>query len=137
MGEYVLFLDDERDPPKSGDVFGWEVVHAKNIREFVEVVKTRGAPAIVYFDWYLGAGQPDGIEAARWLIFHDADHDVIREDLMFESQSSDREKGRTIVKMLAEYISRKFPAKDADDVLRAARRATPRAGMPRPPLRRF
>jgi hypothetical protein len=124
--EYVLFLDDERKPPEPKDVFGWDVVHARNIREFIEAIETRGAPAMVCFDWYLGPGQPDGLEAARWMTFEDQHSgNIIREDMIFDSQSSDRTKAREIERLIADYIARKFSKDDADAVLRASRRKRP------------
>nr|WP_250808128.1 cyclic-phosphate processing receiver domain-containing protein [Neorhizobium tomejilense] len=135
--DYMLFLDDERTPPKEKDVFGWEVVHAKNIREFIAAIRTRGAPAMIAFDWYLGAGEPDGLEAARWLTFHDEEEDVIREDLIFYSQSSDKLKAREISRLIAEYIAKKYGKDDPDDLIRAGRRKIPRETPPPPPhLRR-
>jgi hypothetical protein len=128
--DYVLFLDDERDPPTSSDVFGKQVVHAKNIREFIAVIEARGEPFMVMFDWYLGGGEPDGLEAARWLVAYDQKHNILTDGLMFDSQSSDREKARAIVKLVADHLAAKFGKDDPDDVIRAARRRVPR--YPRP-----
>lgn len=120
---YLLFLDDERTPPKRGSFgFGWEVEHARNIREFIEIVQRRGPPAMVCFDWYLGAGEPSGLDAARWLIDYDREHDVIDEDMLFDSQSSDRGKAREIVRLIADHIAIKFKRDDPDDIVRSRRR---------------
>jgi hypothetical protein len=119
--DWVLFLDDERDPPKSTDVFGKEVVHARNIREFIAAIEARGEPFMAMFDWYLGAGEPDGLEAARWLVAYDHKHDILKEGFMYDSQSSDREKARDIVRLLADHLADKFDT-DPEDTARAARR---------------
>ena len=124
--DYVLFLDDERHPPEGRDVFGWEVVHVRNLREFALAIRARGAPAMVCFDWYLGSGEPTGLDAVEWLVDHDLRHDVVRENLLFDSQSSDRDKARAIVRRLAEHIAAKFGNLDAEDVARAGRRGVPR-----------
>ncbi|MDW9478656.1 hypothetical protein GOB57_08055 [Sinorhizobium meliloti] len=112
---YVLFLDDERAPPKSADVWNKEVVHAKNIREFVAAIETRGEPFMLMLDWYLGSGEPDGLEAARWLVSYDRQNNILTDDLLFDSQSSNWEKARDIVKTIADHLARKFD-KDASRV---------------------
>jgi hypothetical protein len=110
--DYVLFLDDERTPPKPSAVYGKEVVHAKNIREFAAAIRERGEPFMVFFDWYLGSGEPDGLEAAKWLIAYDREHDILTEGLMYDSQSSDKTKAREIVRLIAVYLEEKFPQSD-------------------------
>lgn len=134
---YVLFLDDERDPPKSADVWNKEVVHAKNIREFVTAIETRGEPFMVMFDWYLGSGEPNGLEAARWLVSYDLQHDILTEGLLFDSQSSDREKARDIVRLIANHLASKFSKDGPDDIIRAARRRVPSVTRPTPRHLRF
>jgi hypothetical protein len=109
---WVLFLDDERKPPKPSDVFGCEVVHAKNVREFAAAIRERGEPFMIFFDWYLGSGEPDGLEAAKWLIEYDREHDILTEGLMFDSQSSDKTKAREIVRLIAVYLEEKFATSD-------------------------
>jgi hypothetical protein len=123
--EYVLFLDDERDPPKSKDVRGKDVVHAKNIREFISAIQGRGEPFMVMFDWYLGSGEPSGLEAAQWLVDYDLKHNILGEEFLFHSQSFDREKARDIVRLIASHLAVKFGTDDADDIMRAARRRLP------------
>lgn len=110
--DWVLFLDDERRPPGPRDVFGKEVVHAKNIREFQAAIRERGEPFMIFFDWYLGGGEPDGLDVARWLVEYDREHDILTEDLMYESQSSDRRKAREIERTIALYIEEKYPLSD-------------------------
>ncbi|MCS4090000.1 cyclic-phosphate processing receiver domain-containing protein [Rhizobium sp. BK176] len=119
--DWVLFLDAERDPPKSADVFGKEVIHAKNIREFIAAVEARGEPFMVMFDWHLGAGEPDGLDAARWLVAYDRRHDILKEGFIYDSQSSDREKARDIVRLLADHLADKFDT-DPEQTARAAHR---------------
>lgn len=128
--DYVLFLDDERDPPKPSDVFDKTVVHAKNIREFMHAVETRGEPFMVMFDWYLGGSEPDGLDAVAWLIKYDRAHDILTPDLMFDSQSSDKKKAREIVSKLSGYLAEKFGVPDADDLAWAARRNVPKGVRP-------
>ncbi|MBY3150854.1 hypothetical protein HFO56_00225 [Rhizobium laguerreae] len=118
---WVLFLDDEREPPKSADVWNKEVVHAKNIREFIAAIEERGEPFVVMFDWYLGSGEPDGLEAARWLVAYDREHDILKQGFIYDSQSSDREKARDIVRIIANHLADKFDT-DPDDAAREARR---------------
>lgn len=105
--DWVLYLDDERTPPK---VYGKEVVHAKNVREFADAIRARGEPFMIFFDWYLGSGEPDGLEAAKWLISYDREQDVLTEGLMYDSQSSDKTKAREIVRLIGLYLEEKFPA---------------------------
>ncbi|MCZ7861474.1 hypothetical protein O9X98_08690 [Agrobacterium salinitolerans] len=135
--DYVLFLDDERDPPKSADVWNKQVVHAKNIREFIAAIETRGEPFMIMFDWYLGSGEPDGLEAARWLVSYDLQHNILTEGLMFDSQSSDRQKARDIVRLIANHLATKFSKDDPDDVIRSARRRVPSVARPVPRRLRF
>jgi hypothetical protein len=135
--DYVLFLDDERDPPKPSEVFGKEVLHAKNIRDFIAVIEARGEPFMIMFDWYLGGGEPDGLDVARWLVAYDQQNDILTEGLMFDSQSSDREKARAIVRLVANHLAAKFGKDDPDDVIRAARRRVPPYPHPIPRHRRF
>lgn len=133
--DWVLFLDDEREPPKSANVFGKEVVHAKNIREFIAAIKARGEPFMVMFDWYLGAGEPDGLEVARWLVAYDLKHDILKEGFMYDSQSSDREKARDIVRLLADHLADKFdtdPEEPARSARRRARSVTATVTRPKP-----
>jgi hypothetical protein len=106
----MLFLDDERQAPTS-DLMDMEVVSVKTVREFIETVTERGCPSIISFDWYLGTGQPTGLDAARWLIEYDKVSDVISPDFMFESQSLNKDKAKEIVKELALYITGKFRVK--------------------------
>lgn len=108
--DWILFLDDERTPPKSSAVCGKEVVHAKNVREFADAIRARGEPFMIFFDWYLGSDEPDGLEAAKWLISYDREHDVLTEGLMYDSQSSDKTKAREIVRLIGLYLEEKFPA---------------------------
>lgn len=110
--DWVLYLDDERTPPKSSAVYGKEVVHAKNVREFADAIRARGEPFMIFFDWYLGSGEPDGLEAAKWLISYDREHDVLTEGLMYDSQSSDKTKAREIVRLIAVYLEQKFATSD-------------------------
>lgn len=135
--DYVLFLDDERDPPKPSEVFGKEVLHAKNIRDFIAVIEARGEPFMIMFDWYLGGGEPDGLDVARWLVAYDQQNDILTEGLMFDSQSSDRDKARAIVRLVANHLAAKFGKDDPDDVIRAARRRVPPYPHPIPRHRRF
>jgi hypothetical protein len=111
MENYVLFLDDERKPPEPRKWFGLEIVHAKTPSEFVRTIKERGAPFALLMDWYLGPGHADGIELARWLIEYDKSHNIIPEDMMFDSHSSDREKARDIVRLIGDHIDAKFPVR--------------------------
>lgn len=108
MDNYVLFLDDERQPPKPDQWMNLEIVHVKTPYEFVKTIKERGAPFALLMDWYLGSGQANGLELARWLIEHDKEHDIIPEDMMFDSHSSDREKAVAIVRLIADHIKTKF-----------------------------
>jgi hypothetical protein len=119
--DWVLFLDDERDPPKSSDVWNKVVVHAKNIREFIAAIETRGQPFMVTFDWYLGSGEPSGLDAACWLVEYDRGHDILTEGFLFDSQSSDKKRAREIVRTVADHLARKFD-KDPDDAIRDGRR---------------
>jgi hypothetical protein len=105
---YVLFLDDERQPPKPEQWMGLEIVHAKTPFEFVSVIKERGAPFALLMDWYLGSGQANGLELARWLVEHDKKHDIIPEDMMYDSHSSDWKKAREIVRLIGEHMAAKF-----------------------------
>lgn len=120
MPDWILFLDDERTPPKSSAVFGKTVVLAKNIREFQAAIRERGEPFMVCFDWYLGSGEPDGLEAAKWLIEYDREHDILTEGLMYDSQSSDRTKAREIVRTIGLYLEDKFPQDDSRPRVRRA-----------------
>ncbi|NTF18071.1 hypothetical protein G6L37_06610 [Agrobacterium rubi] len=115
MQDYVLFLDDERQPPKPSQWCGVEIVHAKTPFEFVTAIRERGAPFAVLFDWYLGSGQSNGLELAHWLIEHDREHDVIREDTIFDSHSSDHRKAREIVRLLTDHVSQKYRRSAADN----------------------
>lgn len=110
MQDYVLFLDDERLPPSTRQWCGLEIIHARTPAEFVTAIRQRGAPFAVLFDWYLGSGQANGLELAHWLIEHDRDHDVIREDMIVDSHSSDRKKAVEIVRLLTDHIRKKFGA---------------------------
>jgi hypothetical protein len=105
---YVLFLDDERQPPKPEQWMGLAIVHAKTPFEFVSVIKERGAPFALLMDWYLGSGQANGLELARWLVEHDKKHDIIPEDMMYDSHSSDWKKAREIVRLIGEHMAAKF-----------------------------
>jgi hypothetical protein len=69
-------------------------------------------------DWYLGAGEPSGFDAARWLIGYDREHDILKQGFMYDSQSSDREKARDIIRALADHLAEKFGI-DPDDARRA------------------
>jgi hypothetical protein len=128
--DYVLFLDDERDPPKSADGWNKEVVHAKNIREFIAAIEARGEPFMIMFDWYLGGGEPNGLEAARWLVAYDERNNILTEGLLFDSQSSDKEKARSIIRLVAGHLADKFGKDDPDDVIRSARRRLPLSARP-------
>jgi hypothetical protein len=108
MDNYVLFLDDERQPPKPKQWMGLEIVHAKTPIEFVTTIKERGAPFALLMDWYLGSGQADGLELARWLIEYDKEHDIIPEDMMYDSHSSDWKKARDIVRLIGDHMDAKF-----------------------------
>jgi len=108
MQNYVLFLDDERQPPKPSQWCGLEIIHARTPTEFVTAIKERGAPFAVLFDWYLGSGQASGLEMAQWLIEHDREHDVICEDMIVDSHSSDHRKAREIVGVISEHMRGKF-----------------------------
>ena len=136
---WVLFLDDERTPPKSKDVWEKEVVHAKNSVEFIAAIKERGEPFMIMFDWYLGGGQPTGLDIVKWLVEYDEEANILTEDLFFDSQSSDKTKAREIVRLLGDYLARKFSKDDVDDVVRAARKRVISTDTVRKPphLRRF
>jgi hypothetical protein len=105
---YVLFLDDERQPPDPKQWMDLEIVHAKTPFEFVTTIKERGAPFALLMDWYLGSGQANGLELARWLVEHDKKHDIIPEDMVYDSHSSDREKAVAIVRLIGDHIRQKF-----------------------------
>lgn len=105
---YVLFLDDERAPPLPKDVYGAEVVHAKNLKEFQKAIEERGEPFLLMFDWYLGVCEPNGFDAASWLIEYDKEHNILSEDLMYDSHSSDSKKARDIVVLISDYLKAKF-----------------------------
>lgn len=108
---YILFLDDERDPPDNmTKSWGVEVVIARTVAAFKDVVEARGEPFMVQFDWYLGTGQPDGLAAAQWLIEYDRQHNILTQDFMFDSHSSEPLKAREIVRLLWNYMQEKFPA---------------------------
>lgn len=110
MDNYVLFLDDERQPPKPDQWMNLEIVHVKTPYEFVATIKDRGAPFALLMDWHLGSGQANGLELTRWLIEHDKKHDIIPEDMIYDSHSSDREKAVAIVRMIADHMKAKFRA---------------------------
>jgi hypothetical protein len=110
MGDYILFLDDEREPPEPRQWGGMEIVHAKTPHQFVSTIAERGAPFALLMDWYLGSGQADGLELTRWLIEHDRKHDIIPEDMIVDSHSSDREKRVAIVRLLTDHMRNKFRA---------------------------
>ena len=70
--EQILWLDDARNPadklwhsyfPCDGDV-----VWVKTYNEFVEWVETNGLPIAVCFDHDIGADEPTGYDAAKWLV---------------------------------------------------------------------
>lgn len=136
---YVLFLDDERSPPLPSDVRDQEVVHAKNFWEFKNTIEERGEPLFVMFDWYLGSGAPNGLDTANWLIEYDKEHDILSRDLVYHSHSSDWEKARDIVALLANHLAEKF-GNDVADELREQRRRVRSVGtsnIPQPGRRRL
>lgn len=58
---YLLFLDDERQPPSSEWVVARTTEQAKNI------VQTQGWPSHVSLDGHLGLGEQNGLVFAWWL----------------------------------------------------------------------
>lgn len=108
MDDYVLFLDDERQPPKPKQWMGLDIVHAKTPSEFCATIEKRGAPFALLMDWHLGSGKQNGLELTQWLIDYDRQHDIIPEDMMYDSHSSDWEKARDIVRLIGAYIDEKF-----------------------------
>lgn len=61
MDRYNIYLDDERKCPE-------DHILCKNYYEFVELITERGLPYRIAFDHDLGSGQPDGRDAAEWLV---------------------------------------------------------------------
>lgn len=107
---YLIFLDDERDPPAStAKSWGVEVVVVRTVAAFKDVIEARGEPFMAQFDWYLGVAQPDGLVAAQWLIEYDRQHNILTQDFMFDSHSSEPLKAREIVRLLWSYMQEKFP----------------------------
>lgn len=84
--DYLLFLDDVRDPNKFlKDIRTW--ITARNYQEFVEIIKKRGLPKFISFDHdiepdqYVGNVLEDiknckiirsknGYDCAKWLLQH-------------------------------------------------------------------
>ena len=70
---YNLFLDDEKIPQtayykdydEDYQSLKWEIVRGYN--SFVKIIKERGAPTVVSFDYDLNDFEHDGLDCARFL----------------------------------------------------------------------
>ena len=83
-----IWLDDERKAP---DGF----IHVKNNYELKTLLDEN--PETIEemsFDWYLGSGQPDGLEVARWLAINYLE----RWPKKVRAHSQDKEKCREILR---------------------------------------
>jgi hypothetical protein len=120
MAEYFLYLDDERPLPDPKSLFGdMEMVAAKSFKDFKETILARGAPFMISFDWYLGVGCADGLDAAKWLIEHDKTNDILGRDFLFDAHSSNVDKAREIMRLLAIYLEGKH---DCSEMMNPGRR---------------
>lgn len=66
--EYVLFLDDEREPSSSLLAQHERVIVCRSYDEAVKVVRENGMPDYVCFDHDLGPESKTGHDFAKWLV---------------------------------------------------------------------
>lgn len=66
-----LFLDDERFPPNSGDV--WDIV--RTVDEAKAYMEANGCPLFISFDHDLGEDQATGFDLVKWMVERDLDAD--------------------------------------------------------------
>lgn len=67
-----LFLDDTRDPEDVyDDPEAWAVV--RTVGEFKDWIDEHGTPRVISFDHDLGEDEPNGMQAAKWLVRQDLD----------------------------------------------------------------
>lgn len=63
LADYVLFLDDERDPAESLE----HAVVVRNYQEFVETIEELGIPRHIAFDHDIGDDYYNGKKCAEYL----------------------------------------------------------------------
>ena len=68
MSNYVLFLDDEREPSLYLLVQHTDVVVCRTYYEAVQLVRQRGMPSHICFDHDLGPHSETGYDFAKWLV---------------------------------------------------------------------
>lgn len=69
MTNYILFLDDEREPADALIATGVEVVVCRNFNEAVSTTFLRGFPSHFCFDHDLGDNSKTGYDFAKWLVY--------------------------------------------------------------------
>ncbi|QIG65774.1 putative response regulator protein [Ochrobactrum phage vB_OspM_OC] len=65
IGEYVLFIDDERVPTSSVPII------ARNYNDAINIMELAGCPYYVMFDHDLGEGELTGYDIAKWIVNRD------------------------------------------------------------------
>ncbi|MEK6829890.1 MAG: cyclic-phosphate processing receiver domain-containing protein [Nanoarchaeota archaeon] len=82
---YKVFLDDLRVPldiyPKTENE-QWVIV--RNLKEFKEVVESKGVPDYISFDNDLGASLEEGKDAVKWMVY-EKELDVSNMDFIVHS----------------------------------------------------
>ncbi len=68
MTNYVLFLDDEREPSRHLLAQNAEVVVCRTYDEAIQTIRQRGTPSHICFDHDLGPDSETGYDFAKWLV---------------------------------------------------------------------
>jgi len=108
--EYILFLDDIRNP---GYIFNYEfmlnyeIKCAKTYSEAVNMVQEFGCPNIIFIDHDLGEDKT-GMDFAKWLVEYDMDNNIINPDnFNFEVHSANLVGKENIEGLLKNYLKMK------------------------------
>jgi hypothetical protein len=75
IGEYKLYLDDERIPSSDWAKDGKIVIIARNAKQFKTIIRRCGSPIAISFDHDLGENEPTGYDIVKWLV-HDEQIDL-------------------------------------------------------------
>jgi len=105
---WKLFLDDERRPNPADDF-----VVAASFNQAVKLVRRKGAPVFVDFDFNLGNGnEKNGLDFARWLIKKDREGNgvFLPVDFAFNCHSASPDANVKIERAMSEYLRSRRPA---------------------------